>query len=94
MRTISKADNIRARLARARSSPIQAYRELTTGEVGWGGFLAYELLTCVLGPLPGAVGFALRQKLYRSLREQRPRSCRGPQRRAASPGRDGHATTR
>jgi len=30
MRTISKADNIRARLARARSSPIQAYRELTT----------------------------------------------------------------
>ena len=67
MRTISKADNIRARLDRARSSPIQAYRELTTGEVGWGGFLAYELLTCVLGPLPGALGFALRQKLYRSL---------------------------
>jgi acetyltransferase-like isoleucine patch superfamily enzyme len=74
MRTISKADNIRARLARARSSPIQAYRELTTGEVGWGGFLAYELLTCVLGPLPGAVGFALRQKLYRSLFQSSGRS--------------------
>jgi acetyltransferase-like isoleucine patch superfamily enzyme len=67
MRTISKADNIRARMARARQSPIQAYRELTTGETGWGGFLAYELLTCLLGPLPGAVGFALRQKLYPSL---------------------------
>lgn len=67
MRTISKAENIRARLDRARSSPVQAYRELTTGDVGWGGFLAYELLTGVLGPMPGAAGFALRQKLYRSL---------------------------
>jgi acetyltransferase-like isoleucine patch superfamily enzyme len=68
MRTISKSENIRARLARARSSPIQAYRELTAGpDAGWGGFLAYELLTCLLGPLPGALGFALRQKLYPSL---------------------------
>src|SRR3954453_20365470 len=67
MRTISKADNIRARMARARQSPIQAYRELTVGEIGWGGFLVYGLLTCLLGPLPGALGFALRQKLYPSL---------------------------
>lgn len=64
MRTIDKSENIRARLARARSSPVDAYRELTTGDVGWGRFLAYEALTCLLGPLPGAVGFALRQKLY------------------------------
>lgn len=67
MRTISKAANIRARLERARASPIQAYRELTTGDVGWGRFVAYELLTCLLGPLPGALGLALRQKLYRPL---------------------------
>jgi acetyltransferase-like isoleucine patch superfamily enzyme len=68
MRTISKSENIRARLARARSSPIHAYRELTTGaDTGWGGLLAYELLTCLFGSLPGAVGFALRQRLYPSL---------------------------
>jgi acetyltransferase-like isoleucine patch superfamily enzyme len=68
MRTISKSENIRARLARARSSPVQAYRELTTGaDAGWGGLLAYELLTGLLGPLPGALGFALRQRLYPSL---------------------------
>jgi acetyltransferase-like isoleucine patch superfamily enzyme len=64
MRTIDKNDNIRARLARARSSPVAAYRDLTTGPTGWGGFLAYEVITSLLGPLPGALGFAARQKLY------------------------------
>lgn len=67
MRTISKDENIRARLGRARSSPVQAYRDLTTGDVGWGAFAAYELLTGLLGPMPGAAGFALRQRFYPSL---------------------------
>src|SRR5690242_10300553 len=67
MRTISKENNIRARMVRARQSPLRAYHELTVGSAGWSGLVTYEFLTCLLGPLPGALGFALRQKLYRPL---------------------------
>lgn len=68
MQTISKSETIRGRMARARTSPLQAYKELTVGsEVGLAGLLRYELLTSLLGSLPGGLGFLLRKQLYRSL---------------------------
>ena len=65
--SLSKRETIRSRMKRARSSPLRSYKELTTGEVGWGTFIGYELATMLLAPLPGAVGFLLRQKAYRHL---------------------------
>jgi acetyltransferase-like isoleucine patch superfamily enzyme len=40
---------------------------LFVGRPGLGAFVRYELLTGLLGPMPGATGFFLRSKLYRSL---------------------------
>lgn len=67
MQTISKSETIRGRMARARQSPLRAYQELTIGEGGVAALLRYELLTGLLGPLPGGLGFLLRKRLYRSL---------------------------
>jgi acetyltransferase-like isoleucine patch superfamily enzyme len=67
MRTIAKDETIRARLARARSSPLQAYQELTVGDGGLLRLLGYEALTGLLGPLPGALGLLLRRHGYRGL---------------------------
>lgn len=64
MRIIAKDETIRARMARARTSPLRAYRELTVGDAGLLGLLGYELATGLLGPLPGGLGFLLRKRLY------------------------------
>jgi acetyltransferase-like isoleucine patch superfamily enzyme len=64
VKEIGKEKLIRAKLSEGKSSPVKMYRSMTTGEKGWGYFLAYELLTCILGPMPGALGLFLRQKLY------------------------------
>lgn len=66
-REIDKSEIIRDKLLRARKSPLKAYRELTAGDVGLAGFIKYELLTSLLGGLPGGAGFLLRKKLYPSL---------------------------
>lgn len=50
----------------ARSS-YDKYRELTVGSGGKLEFLKYEILTFLLGPLPGAVGYFLRKIFYPKL---------------------------
>jgi acetyltransferase-like isoleucine patch superfamily enzyme len=67
MRTIAKDETIRARMARARTSPLRTYRELTVGDAGLMRLVGYELLTCLLGPLPGGLGFLSRKWLYPGL---------------------------
>jgi serine acetyltransferase len=48
-----------------RRSPIEKYRELVVGmEAGIGAFLYYELATLLAGPVPGALGLALRSLLF------------------------------
>jgi acetyltransferase-like isoleucine patch superfamily enzyme len=60
---------IRDRLYGDRKSAIAKYRELVLGDAGILAFLRYEILTGVLGPIPGALGLALRKVFYRSLFE-------------------------
>ncbi len=48
--------------------PLAKYRRLTVGrERGWGALLAYEFIHGCLAHCPGALGYILRQKLYRAL---------------------------
>lgn len=49
-----------------RRSPAAKYRQLVTGG-GWPTLVKYELLTGLLGDLPGALGLVLRAKAYRHL---------------------------
>lgn len=58
---------IRKRLKSARKSPFKAYIEFTTGDEGFWYFLKYELLTTLIGSLPGAIGLFLRRIFYRGL---------------------------
>ena len=62
-----KSKSIRGILARDGGSGFRAYRQLTAGDVGFFRWLWLELLTCCLGPLPGAVGIVLRRLLYPTL---------------------------
>jgi acetyltransferase-like isoleucine patch superfamily enzyme len=48
-----------------RRSALSRYREITYGQGGWLGFFAFELVTSLLGPIPGLMGVALRALLYR-----------------------------
>jgi len=64
---IDKDKMIQNKLAHAKSSPFQTYRDLVVGDVGMGHFIRYELLTTLLGPIPGGIGFLMRRKLYPSL---------------------------
>jgi acetyltransferase-like isoleucine patch superfamily enzyme len=64
MKEIDSRQLAREKLSESGRSPLQTYKELTVGEVGWGRFVLYELLTMVLGPMPGGLGFLLRKKLY------------------------------
>jgi acetyltransferase-like isoleucine patch superfamily enzyme/acyl carrier protein len=43
---------------------MQRYAELVVGRTGTWRLLKYELLTCLLGPLPGALGLLLRKLFY------------------------------
>lgn len=64
MKIIDKGELIRGKLTGGKVSPVRLYRSLTTGQQGWGYFLAYEFLTCLFGPMPGALGLFFRKKLY------------------------------
>lgn len=47
-----------------RRSPVAKYRDLVVGaDAGLGAFLLYELATTLAGPVPGALGLALRALL-------------------------------
>lgn len=47
-----------------RLSPYQRYLQMFVGHDSWLALLRYELLTMLLGPLPGALGYVLRGKCY------------------------------
>ena len=65
--SIAKTNVIREKLARGEGSPFQTYRELTVGSGSLWFFIRYEMLTSLLGPLPGAAGYLLRKIFYRNL---------------------------
>lgn len=67
MSEIQQEKFIRNALAEGKNSPLKTYRKLTVGEGGFGKFVLYEILTMLLGSMPGGLGFYLRKKLYRFL---------------------------
>lgn len=50
-----------------RQSAREKYAALVVGRPGWGALLKHEVVTLVAQSVPGALGFALRKALYRSL---------------------------
>ena len=64
MKEINKKEIIRNKLSESHKSPLKAYKDLTTGDIGFLKFLYYEIATSLLGPLPGGLGFLLRKKFY------------------------------
>jgi acetyltransferase-like isoleucine patch superfamily enzyme len=58
---------IRRMMKDQQGSAIKKYMWLTVGRVSWLALAKYELLTGLLGALPGALGLVLRQKLYRHM---------------------------
>ena len=58
---------MQASLTDTSTSALQKYQELVTGSSSLLGLLHYELLTGLLGPLPGALGFVLRKQFFRKL---------------------------
>ncbi|MFZ0488092.1 MAG: acyltransferase, partial [Arenicellales bacterium] len=67
MSEIDKGTFIREALADGKDSPLKTYRRLTVGQRGFGYFVLYEVLTMLLAPMPGGLGFFLRKKFYRLL---------------------------
>lgn len=65
--TVEARTGLRTVLENPGTSAAAKYRALAVGRPGLWALLKYELLTCLLGPLPGALGLALRQKCYRRL---------------------------
>jgi acetyltransferase-like isoleucine patch superfamily enzyme len=66
-KTIAKTNVIREKLASGEGSPFQTYKALTIGDGSLRSFVRYEVLTSLLGPLPGAAGYLLRKIFYRKL---------------------------
>lgn len=64
IKSIDKANNIRQQLASGQSSALKTYQALTCGRDDFSGFWVYELLTSILGPIPGGAGFFLRKHFY------------------------------
>lgn len=65
--TVEARTGLRRVLEDPGGSAAAKYRALAVGRPGVWALLKYELLTCLLGPLPGALGLALRRKCYRWL---------------------------
>jgi acetyltransferase-like isoleucine patch superfamily enzyme/acyl carrier protein len=55
---------IRQKLYSGQKSTLQRYAELVIGRMDLWALLKYELLTCLLGPMPGALGLFLRKLFY------------------------------
>jgi acetyltransferase-like isoleucine patch superfamily enzyme len=64
MKEIDKGTIYRDKIIESRQSPLRNYMYLTVGHVGFAQFFLYESLTCLLGPLPGGIGFYLRKIFY------------------------------
>ncbi|UCG22691.1 MAG: acyltransferase [Chloroflexota bacterium] len=54
-------------LSKGSASSLEKYQELYVGSRSLGSLLKYEFSTLFLSPIPGALGFALRKTLYRTL---------------------------
>lgn len=67
MKQIDKSDIIRDKIFKSQTSPFKVYKDLTTGSVGIFHFFFYEIITTILGPMPGGLGFFLRKKFYPKL---------------------------
>jgi len=50
-----------------RSSAREKYAQLVVGRSGWGALIKHELITLASQGVPGALGLALRQRLYPAL---------------------------
>ncbi|MFA9479109.1 DapH/DapD/GlmU-related protein [Phycisphaerales bacterium AB-hyl4] len=59
--------HLRQVLRDQQTSAMQKYMSLTVGSDSLARLFQYELLTTTLGPMPGAIGLFLRQKLYRTM---------------------------
>lgn len=69
---IAKAEGIQktelqAALTDANQSALQKYQALAVGSTDFLFLLKYELLTTLIGSLPGAIGLILRKQFYKSL---------------------------
>lgn len=61
---LDEKDRIRYRLLEDQKSTYKKYSELVVGELSLGKLLRYELITMLLGPVPGALGLLLRKIFY------------------------------
>lgn len=64
MKEIDRDNLIREKLAKGQDSPFKTYMDLTVGQQGLSRFVVYEILTSLLGPISGGIGFYLRKKFY------------------------------
>jgi acetyltransferase-like isoleucine patch superfamily enzyme len=64
IRKIEDKDLIRHKLFHEQKSSLAKYKELVVGDVSLFEFIKYELLTTLLGPIPGALGLVLRKIFY------------------------------
>lgn len=60
-------ETFRQQLEATRNAPVQTYMGFTVGDAGVYRLFLYELLTSILGPLPGGAGFLLRKVFYKAL---------------------------
>jgi acetyltransferase-like isoleucine patch superfamily enzyme len=70
IRCTSEARTDLRRALAEEGSALAKYRRLAVGRPGLVSLLGYELRTALLGPLPGALGLFLRQRLYRGMFRQ------------------------
>lgn len=64
---LSTRETLVETLADRRKSPLQKYRKFYVGNDSFWQLFKYELLTCLLSPLPGLPGLAMRRLFYRAL---------------------------
>lgn len=53
-----------AQLSDENKSPLEKYADICVGSRGIGSLIRYEAAFSILGPIPGALGYFLRSKLY------------------------------
>jgi acetyltransferase-like isoleucine patch superfamily enzyme/acyl carrier protein len=64
---LDESNFIRNKLFESDKSAFARYRELVFHSYSLPRLIRYELLVTFIGPIPGALGLALRKRLYRSL---------------------------
>jgi acetyltransferase-like isoleucine patch superfamily enzyme len=70
MKEVQKDKIFRGKLEECRKSPLKTYMEFTVGKSSFLRFFIYELLICLLGPLPGGAGIFFRKLFYPYLFKQ------------------------